>query len=86
MNKGPIGPKAQIDIASLETLYCENCKAKVFAEGMLIKRVSALLTGTGKEGLIPIPAFYCVTCGTVVERYLPDELKDSNIAKPQLVI
>lgn len=64
----------------LKTLTCEKCQGEVFAEGLIIKTVSPLLTGNGKEGMLPIPAFYCVKCQTVVDKYLPEDMR-----KPQLV-
>lgn len=68
-------PPFNITPKDLNTLVCENCKGEVFSEGIIIKTVSAILTGNGKEGMLPIPAFYCVKCHEVVERYLPDDMK-----------
>jgi hypothetical protein len=63
------------DLKTFKTLSCEKCSGEIFMEGVMIKIVSSLMTGNGKEGMIPIPAIYCVKCQQIVEKYLPDELK-----------
>jgi len=71
--------KLNMAIEDLEGVQCENCKCEIFAEGVMIRTVSALLTGTGKEGIVPIPAMYCIKCQTVVDRLLPEELRSKKI-------
>jgi len=78
-NRNTNTPQLNIFPNDLKTLSCEECGGIVFAEGMIIKTVSPLLTGNGKEGMLPIPAFYCVKCSTPVEKYLPDELKKKSV-------
>jgi hypothetical protein len=83
-NSSPFGapaqtPRMNISPSDLKTLECEKCKGVIFSEGIIIKTISALLTGNGKEGMAPIPAFYCVSCKSVVERYLPDDMKTKKL-------
>jgi hypothetical protein len=84
MNGGDTGlrrspTELNITPKDLKTLTCENCQGEVFAEGIIIKTVSALLTGNGKEGMLPIPAFYCVKCQTVVDKYLPEDMRKTKL-------
>lgn len=72
-------PSVNITPKDLKTLSCESCQGEVFAEGIIIKTVSSLLTGNGKEGMLPIPAFYCVKCQTVVEKYLPEDMRTTKL-------
>lgn len=72
-------PSVNITPKDLKTLECEECHGIVFSEGIIIKTVSALLTGNGKEGMVPIPAFYCVKCQTVVDKYLPEDMRKTKI-------
>lgn len=72
-------PKVNIRPEDLKTLVCEYCQGTVFAEGLVIKTVSPLLTDNGKEGMLPIPAFYCVKCHEPVQKYLPEELRKKKI-------
>lgn len=71
MNK--LGQPA-IQLKDTEELVCEKCGCKVFQEGVMIRKVSALLTGQGKPGLVPIPVFLCAECGHVNKEFLPQEL------------
>lgn len=64
-----------IDMSQTEAVRCPECGCEVFEQGMLLRKVSPLLTGTGQPGLVPVMAFHCVKCGTVLEEYLPEELK-----------
>jgi hypothetical protein len=73
-------PKLNIDAKDLQTLTCESCQGQVFGEGLIIKTVSPLLTGNGKEGMMPVPAFYCIECHTVVEKYLPEDMRKPKIS------
>jgi len=71
--------KVNITASDLKTLECEYCQGTVFAEGLVIKTVSPLLTDNGKEGMLPIPAFYCVKCHKAVQKYLPEELREKKL-------
>ena len=77
-------PQTQMNITprDLKTLTCEKCQGEVFGEGLIIKTVSPLLTGNGKEGMLPIPAFYCVKCQTVVDKYLPEDMRQPKLVNP----
>jgi hypothetical protein len=75
----PRGPQVSLSLKDLTQIECESCKKNVFSEGLMLFTVSAILTGTGKEGMMPVPAFYCVNCGTVVEKFLPDEVKNKKV-------
>ena len=50
------------------------CGGSTFDEGMLLRRVSRILSGGGPE-ITPIPAIYCVKCGKPVTELLPPELQ-----------
>lgn len=73
-------PSLNITAKDLKTLQCESCQGEVFSEGIIIKTVSPLLTGNGKEGMIPIPAFFCIKCQTVVDKYLPEDMRKKVIS------
>ena len=72
-------PQLNITPEDMKTLACEYCDCRVFAEGLVIKTVSPLLTQNGKEGMLPIPAFWCVRCHQPVQKYLPEEVRDKPI-------
>lgn len=60
-------------------VICEECGSQLFQEVLMLRKIPALLTGTGKPGLIPIPVFACVKCGSVNEEFLPAELRPKHI-------
>lgn len=59
------------DLSNATDVICENCSNLTFQEVILLKKVSALVSPTGKEGLVPIPTFSCVACGWVNEAFRP---------------
>lgn len=49
---------------------------QVFAEGVLLRKISRFVTGTSEDGIIPIPCFYDVKSGKVLVDLLPKELRE----------
>jgi hypothetical protein len=74
-------PKApvKLDLAQAETLKCDECENVLFIQSFMMKRVSALMSPSGKEELLQIPIMSCGNCGAVNADMLgdlnPDELK-----------
>ena len=70
-------PKAQVklDMSDLKDILCENCEGTVFREATMFKKLSALLSPTGKEQIIPIPVFRCDECGHINKGFLPQLTK-----------
>ena len=48
---------------------------KIFAEGVILRKVSRFVTGTSEDGVIPVPCFYDVVTGKVLTELLPKELR-----------
>ena len=59
------------DLSQATDIVCENCGNLTFQEVLLMKKVSALVSPNGKEGIVPIPTFSCVACGWVNEMFRP---------------
>ena len=80
-NKGKVigmnpsqGPKRQnpglnIDPKELKDIACENCGCKYFRQVTAFKKVSALVSPTGKEQVVPVPTFRCDECGFINEEF-----------------
>jgi hypothetical protein len=65
-------PRQQMpDLSSATDIVCENCGNLTFQEVLMMKKVSALMSPNGKEGIVPIPTFSCVACGYVNEMFRP---------------
>ena len=62
--------QVQVDLNDAETMKCDDCGNSVFIPAFFIKRLSPIVSPSGKEALIPIQVYSCGNCGKV-----PDKLK-----------
>lgn len=64
-------PSAQVNLKpeDLNDIVCENCGGKYFRQVNAFKRVSALVSPTGKEQIVPVPSFRCDDCGHINEDF-----------------
>lgn len=69
--KQPPKPKINIKAEDLEDVTCDNCEGKVFREAIMFKKVSAIVSPSGQEQLVPCPIFRCDDCGHVPVMFLP---------------
>ena len=67
-------PKLNIDIKSTTSITSPEGN-KLFAEGVILRKVSRFVTGTSEDGVIPVPVFYDVKTGNVLVELLPKELR-----------
>lgn len=65
-----------IDIKQTTEVTCTTCNNTVFSQGVFLRKVSALVSPQGRDGYLPIPTFYCTSCGNVNEEFIPAELKN----------
>ena len=56
-----------------------TCGGMVFTEKVFFKKISAILSPSGKEEVIPMPTFFCENCGGV-----PDIFDPMNVLPPEL--
>ncbi len=61
-------PKAQVqvDLKDAETMTCQQCDNKIFIQGYVVKRLSAIISPTGQEVIAPIQVFNCGSCGELL--------------------
>jgi hypothetical protein len=59
------------DLSTATDIVCENCGNLTFQEVVLMKKISAIMSPNGKEGIVPIPTFACVACGYVNTMFRP---------------
>ena len=69
-------PQAQvkIDLTEADTMKCQKCENPVFIQGYIIKKISAIVSPTGKEVIAPIQVFNCGNCGEMLPLQELDEL------------
>lgn len=70
----------QFNLEDTKAVKCDICGGEVFEQAVMLREVSALLTGTGQPGIIPIPVFVCSKCGHVNKQFLPLELQNNETA------
>ena len=73
-----MGPNGQaqmnIDLSQASDVKCDECKNDSFKQTILIKKMSALISPTGQEIVIPVAAFSCEKCG-----HINDDFRDMDI-------
>lgn len=63
-NNVPGMPKQMIDLKSATDLLC-SCGNATFMPVMKFKRLSALVSPTGKEVVVPFEVYVCTACGNI---------------------
>jgi uncharacterized Zn finger protein len=64
-----------VDIKQTSEIKCDKCSNVTFTQGVFLRKVSALVSPEGRDAYLPIPTFYCTSCGNVNEEFVPAELK-----------
>jgi len=62
----------------LDDIVCEQCSSKYFRQVQAFKRLSALISPTGKEQIVPVPVYRCDECGFINESFRPVEAKNKK--------
>ena len=70
--KSPQPCRIQIKPSDTTAVVCP-CGSEVFQEGMLLRKISALVGGDGKPK--PLPTIYCVKCFKPHPDFLPPDLR-----------
>jgi uncharacterized Zn finger protein len=65
-----------LDLSNATDVVCESCGNYTFQEVVLMKKVSALVSPTGKEAIVPIPTFSCNACGFINKQFLPVKIAE----------
>ena len=62
----------QVDLSKADTVRCDDpeCNNILFIQSTIIKRLSAIVSPTGKEALVPIDVYSCGNCGKVPKTML----------------
>ena len=59
-----------IDLNNVDNVKCEECENETFVPAFVIKHISALMSPTGKETMVPIQLFQCSKCHHINEKFL----------------
>ena len=62
-------PGLKVDISQTTAINCESCGNDTFHHIFKIRKLSALLSPTGQETMVPIQVFTCVKCNHINEDF-----------------
>ena len=54
-----------IDFSKTTEICCESCGGKTFKQTLLLRKLSALVSPSGQETIVPMQVFACEKCGHV---------------------
>ena len=54
-----------VDVSQTTSVQCEKCENSTFKQTLLIRKMSALVSPSGQETLVPVQVFACEKCGNV---------------------
>ena len=77
--QGGGNPMDDVDLTHAATLECEECGCKGFKQSLMLKRLSALISPTGKETMIPVAIFACEKCSHINKEFSEAEI--TNVPK-----
>ena len=66
-------PGLNVDFSQTTEEVCGECGNDTFVQVFKIRKLSALLSPTGKTTMIPMQVFACHKCGHINEEFLPKE-------------
>jgi hypothetical protein len=69
----PNQPHMNVGFGQTEPIICEKCEGEVFVPAFLLRKVSALVSPSGKETVLPVQLFACASCNHINEDMLPVE-------------
>ena len=69
----PNEQQMNIDFSQTTAEVCEKCENDTFQQVYQMRKLSALLSPTGQESMIPIQVFACTKCGNINKGFLPKE-------------
>ena len=62
-----------IDFSQTTAEVCESCGNDTFQQVYRMRKLSALLSPTGQETMIPVQVFACHKCGHINKGFQPKE-------------
>ena len=70
----------QLDLSKAETILCEKCGNGLFIQSFFLKKLSAVVSPTGQEAVIPVQVYSCGNCGHINQKLNPttSEKAESN--------
>lgn len=74
----PQPQQVKVDLNQATDIECSNCGAKFFHQVTFFKKISALLSPTGQEAIVPIETYACLECGNINDEFMPIKKQQLN--------
>lgn len=68
-------PQINVDLKSTQPVESASGN-QIFAQGVILRKVSRFVAGTDEDALMPIPCFYDVQTGEILTETLPKEIRE----------
>jgi uncharacterized Zn finger protein len=68
----------QLDLSQAETILCEKCSNGLFIQSFFLKKLSALVSPTGQEAVIPVQVYSCGNCGHINQKLNPTASEETD--------
>ncbi len=62
---GNKGQKVTVDLSQADNIVCKSCGNYSFIQSFFLKKISALMSPTGQEAIVPVQVYSCGNCGEV---------------------
>tara|TARA_Y100001938_G_C7730420_1_gene254335 strand:+ start:268 stop:504 length:237 start_codon:yes stop_codon:yes gene_type:complete len=73
-------PGLKVDLSQTTAEVCGKCGHDVFTPAFKMRKLSALLSPSGQETMVPIQVFACNKCGYINDVFLPKtDKKDDTV-------
>ena len=89
---GPGQQQVSVDLSKADTIKCDDCGNYLFITAHVIKRISAIMSPTGQEAVVPVQVYSCGNCGTVPKMFMEgagldgiEEPKQDSLSRPDLM-
>tara|TARA_Y100000114_G_scaffold120265_1_gene115193 strand:+ start:477 stop:752 length:276 start_codon:yes stop_codon:yes gene_type:complete len=86
MKKPKQQTQVKVDLKQADTIKCKDCNNYLWIQSFILKKLSALVSPTGQEALIPVQVYSCGNCGKVAEGMLEGSGVDDTSSFPTLDI
>ena len=90
---GPGQQQVSVDLSKADAIKCDDCGNYLFITAHVIKRISAIMSPTGQEAMVPVQVYSCGNCGKVPKVFiegagldgLDEEPKEDALSRPDLM-
>jgi hypothetical protein len=73
MNNQQNNERMPLDLSNATDILCSECGGSIFQPVLKFKKISAILSPTGEEIILPIETCVCIKCGNLNDEFNPEK-------------